>query len=72
MARLNLEKAIKKSYEIMNNNPRYSVCAYTMHDIKEKSKGCMWNAIYDALAVGFLQGYKAAMKEVERKQKEVA
>lgn len=61
MAYLKAEKAIKKSKKIINN--RYDLCIHTMDEILKSSKND-FDLITKGFYVGYLQGYKAARKEL--------
>lgn len=59
MATLNLEKAVEKARKIIN--PRYCLSASDILKLNEK-ENC--DAICAAFAIGYLQGTKAAKREM--------
>lgn len=61
MAALNLEKAVEKAYKIMN--PRYGL---HVPDIEKLGKKDLYSAITTDFAIGYLQGTKAAKREMAK------
>lgn len=61
MAALNLEKAVEKGYKIMDS--RYCL---RHSDIKKLGQKNNCNAVLDAFAIGYLQGTKAAKREMAK------
>ena len=60
MAKLNIDKAIKKGLGLVHKNRRFDISIMDINKIIELSKQDKATAVCDAFDVGFYQGYKAA------------
>lgn len=65
MASLNIQRAIEEGYKIMN--ARYDLSRNAVDELISGSN--KYDTVFNSFAVGYYQGYKAAMAEVKRKSR---
>lgn len=67
MPRINVKKAIENSSKLIKKDNRYDM---NMNDANEIRKMSLddWEGIYNGFRFGYMQGYKAAMNEMQSKE----